>query len=106
MLEKEQLEVGGIYRLRARNLLCGAWTGVTFVGIRYKFGSSFLDEAEVPFATAFPEEKLGEVPDNVSLTAYLPVEDDDGDSYVSLMENPALREVLNPYQAAEEARDV
>lgn len=82
MLDENDLEVGGIYRLKARNMICGVWNGLTFIGIREKFGQRFLDESEVPYSTAFPLEKLGMVSANVRLRAYV------------LVENATLRDEL------------
>lgn len=39
----EELEVGSAYELHARNISIGVWDGREFHGIRYKFGSSFMD---------------------------------------------------------------
>jgi hypothetical protein len=44
----EDLEVRGVYILRARNLTMGVWTGSAWVGIREKFGNLGLDQSEVP----------------------------------------------------------
>jgi hypothetical protein len=67
----DQLVVGDIYRLRARNLTVGVWTGSTWIGLRRKFGEVFLDECEVPGRTAFALGRLGTVPEGIRLAAYL-----------------------------------
>lgn len=63
--------VGGVYRLRARNLRFGVWTGHDWVGLREKFGEVFLDESEIPRYTAWPIEHVGTAPEDMVLTAYL-----------------------------------
>jgi hypothetical protein len=44
----EDLEVRGVYLLRARNLTLGVWDGKHWVGIRQKLGRLFLDSCEMP----------------------------------------------------------
>lgn len=76
MIEIENLQLGAVYELRARNLRYGVWNGTTFVGIREKFGSRFLDECEVPGATAFAQEEVGRIPDEcLPARAYLGSQD-------------------------------
>lgn len=65
------LVVRGVYRLRARNLSFGVWTGSAWVGLREKLGGVFLDESEVPGVTAFPLELVAVAPDDLVLRAYL-----------------------------------
>jgi len=38
-----ELKVGSAYELTSRNLRYGIWDGYEFHGIRYKFGSQFMD---------------------------------------------------------------
>lgn len=71
------LEVRGIYRLRARNLTMGVWTGQSWIGIREKFGDFYLDQSEVPgddrvIGSARATEKIGELPDEVETRARMP----------------------------------
>jgi hypothetical protein len=44
MVDMDALEVRRVYRLRARNLMFGVWTGKAFLGIREKFWRLRLDE--------------------------------------------------------------
>lgn len=60
-----------MYRLRARNLSFGVWTGSNWIGVREKFGDLFLDESEVPDYTAFPLERVAIAPADLVLRAYL-----------------------------------
>ena len=67
-----ELEPRGIYRLWARNLIMGVWTGDEWIGIREKFGALFLDACEVPgddtvAGSARAYEKIGELPEGLEL---------------------------------------
>jgi hypothetical protein len=55
----------GVYRLQARNLRYGVWTGDLWVGIREKFGDLYLDASEVPGRTAWPLEFIEVLPDEI-----------------------------------------
>jgi hypothetical protein len=59
----ENLVVGRVYELHARNLRIGVWTGENFIGIREKFHSRFLDASEIPGRTAWALREVGEVPE-------------------------------------------
>ena len=74
-IERADLEVGAIYRLKARNLICGVWDGRVFIGIREKFDNRYLDTCEVPFETAFPLVRLGAVPEGIEVKAREPYGD-------------------------------
>lgn len=65
------LTVGTVYRLRARNLRYGVWTGATFIGLREKFGDIHLDECEVPGYTAWAIEPVGEIDPTIRLRTTL-----------------------------------
>lgn len=62
----DQCEEGYLYRIRARNIVLGVYTETprpSFIGIRTKFGSRFLDKEyhysiDARFGTATPVEKL------------------------------------------------
>lgn len=41
-VDPTDLVVGGVYKLRSRNLLFGVWDGSQFIGMREKLGSRFL----------------------------------------------------------------
>lgn len=67
-----ELEPRGIYKLWARNLILGVWTGSGWIGIREKFGGLFLDECEVPGDDTTPgsaraDEKIGVLPDEIEM---------------------------------------
>lgn len=66
-----ELQVRHVYRLRARNLNIGVWTGRSWIGIREKFGDTFLDDCEVPEHTAWAVEPVGSISDEIALTCYL-----------------------------------
>lgn len=70
----QDLEPRGIYRLIARNLILGVWTGGTWIGIREKFYNYFLDECEVPEHTAWAIEKIGTLPDEIEMRATNPTQ--------------------------------
>ena len=42
-IKKEDLIIGHPYLVKARNFTYAIWTGEDFVGVRYKFGSYFID---------------------------------------------------------------
>lgn len=42
-IKQEDLIIGQAYEVEARNFRHAIWTGVDFVGIRYKFGHHFPD---------------------------------------------------------------
>lgn len=75
-LPKEELKVGGIYKLNSRNLLAGVWNGDLFIGIREKFGYRYLDEESLwetnSRGTARPLEYIGDVPDHIKLASGWP----------------------------------
>ena len=57
--------VGRAYKLDARNIRVGIWDGITFHGVRTKFGGTFMDDEYhwdigAPNGTAKPIELLGE----------------------------------------------
>lgn len=62
-LEKEALQEGHLYRVRARNFTYALWDGDGFIGNRLKFGDEFLFKEfhydEEAFATCAPLEDLG-----------------------------------------------
>ena len=72
MIEIEDLIPRGVYKLHARNLTAGVWTGSQWIGIREKFGDRFLDSCEVPGRTAHAEEFICMLPDDVEMKMYLP----------------------------------
>jgi len=43
-LKKDELIIGGRYRVEGRNFDIATWTGEEFVGMRVKFGGRFLDQ--------------------------------------------------------------
>ena len=66
MIPKEQLILGRAYFVKARNFRYAIWTGKDFAGLRYKFGSYFIDhEAHwddgAPHGTCIPLELLESV---------------------------------------------
>lgn len=67
-----ELEPRGIYKLWARNLILGVWTGDQWIGIREKFGSLFLDSCEVPGDDTTPGsarayERIGVLPNGIEM---------------------------------------
>jgi hypothetical protein len=94
-IDRDSLVVGGLYRLKARNLYCGVWNGIQFIGIREKFDRLMLDSAEVPYVTAFPIEKLAQVPDDIELATNSPA---------THRFNELLWDWLFPYDEAERER--
>jgi len=72
-LKVEELEKGKIYTVWARNFSVGVWDGEkSFLGIRYKFGSVFLDEEthwdlDSTFGTCKPEKEIGELAEAVEV---------------------------------------
>lgn len=73
----EELVNGGIYRIRSRNLILGAYRAEArgYIGIRCKFGDRYLFEeydwdTGSPYGTATPLALLGMVPDEVELREY------------------------------------
>jgi hypothetical protein len=81
MIKRSELRRGDIYRLRARNIRYGVWDGDSqFIGIRDKFGlrldAESLDDPEfAPYNTAVALERVGEVPEGIELSDYLPTVD-------------------------------
>jgi len=76
-----ELKVRRLYRVNARNFNIAVWDGKAFIGIRHKFGGSYLfgehcigDPAYPGFDSCTPLEDLGK-----DLPAYLPVCPDSGD---------------------------
>lgn len=69
-----ELTVGAVYRLQARNLNLGVWDGYGFIGIREKWGERFLDACEVPDRTAWAIEQIGVVPEGMDLRTHLGTE--------------------------------
>jgi hypothetical protein len=72
-IEIADLKPGYLYRLNARNIRIGVWNPAThggrgsFIGIRTKFNSRFLDtelhyDADPNFGTATPTEELADCP--------------------------------------------
>jgi hypothetical protein len=67
-LSAEELETGGVYRLRSRNLDFGVFDGQRgFIGIREKFGSRYLD-TEYNLHTARAVEQVGTIGPDVLIT--------------------------------------
>lgn len=70
-IKLEDCQHGKLYKLHARNIKIGVWCAETqsFIGIRTKFGSRFLDDEhhwDAPeFATASPLEIIGEIPSDI-----------------------------------------
>lgn len=70
-IKLEDCQNGKLYKLHARNIKIGIWCAKTqsFIGIRTKFGSRFLDDEnhwDAPeFATASPLEIIGEIPSDL-----------------------------------------
>jgi hypothetical protein len=71
----------GVYRIKSRNLRLGVYApGIHaggFIGLREKFGSEYLFteyhwDTGPPFGTVTPTELLGELPENIHATEYLP----------------------------------
>jgi hypothetical protein len=66
----DELKVGSVYRLHARNLVLGVFTGSYFIGIREKFGNRFLDP-EYPrvdrSGTARASEEIGSIAPGIAL---------------------------------------
>jgi hypothetical protein len=67
-----------LYRIHSRNLAFGVFNITTkgFVGIREKFGDYYLCteyhyETGAPYGTAYPKEKLGLMPEGMSIEACL-----------------------------------
>jgi hypothetical protein len=78
-LQKDQLQRGGIYAIRSRNLIVGAYDGERgFVGIREKFGDKYLFKeylgrehgGEPGFDTVHPVKLLDMVPDGMEIKEY------------------------------------
>jgi hypothetical protein len=70
----EDLEVRGVYKLRARNLTLGVWDGQNWVGIREKFNHLSLDRSEIPGddtvrGSARAIEKIAILPKSVSMSS-------------------------------------
>ncbi len=67
-------KVRSVYSLNSRNLKFGVFTtSNTFIGIRNKFDYDFLDH-ELHYerrGTAFPLEKIGEIPEKIELVTSL-----------------------------------
>jgi hypothetical protein len=62
-LHKEELKVGRAYYVSARNFSYAIWDGKEFNGLRYKFGTWFMDKElhyddGAPFGTVLPFEEL------------------------------------------------
>jgi len=62
-LKREELIVGGRYKVDGRNFTIATWTGDEFIGMREKFGNSYLDEelhwdADPKYGTVKPLEYL------------------------------------------------
>jgi hypothetical protein len=75
MLKIPELQIGGIYKLRGRNFDLGVWEGHAFIGIRHKCGHTYLDrelhhDSDPNFGTAFPTEKVGQVPEDIVLSVH------------------------------------
>jgi hypothetical protein len=80
MIKLDQLGRGKVYRLKSRNLAYGVWNGTnSFIGIRTKFGSRFLDEEihwdlDENHGTALALEELGAIPESILLDISLGTE--------------------------------
>lgn len=67
-IAREDCIVGHAYSLRSRNLGVGVWTGVGFVGPRWKFDPEpycfveYHHDDGPPLGTALPQADLGECP--------------------------------------------
>ena len=69
----QDLLVGSVYELRSRNLLCGVWTGETFIGVRDNFGTWRLD-SEGDFeqgGSAIPLRMVGKITSDIFLREFL-----------------------------------
>ena len=81
-----ECEKGVIYKLHSRNLHSGVFDGKEgFIGVREKFWSRFLDteyhgETGPPHGTAWPLERVGEVPDHPSIPLQVRVSFGEGGS--------------------------
>lgn len=72
-IAKDDLERGGIYEIRSRNLLVGAYNGDRgFIGIREKFGDEYLFTEYGPEGGTVGVVKslLGKVPEEIELREY------------------------------------
>jgi len=71
-VDPTSLVVGGVYKIRSRNLLYGVWDGSQFVGLREKLGSTFLfGEAPNTYnqrGTVTDAALIGKVPEGMSLS--------------------------------------
>ena len=56
-----------VWMVRGRNIQFGVWTGESWIGIREKFGSLFLDDCEVPGHTCFPVRYVDRLPDEIQM---------------------------------------
>jgi hypothetical protein len=69
-ISKDNCKIGTVYRLESRNLRVGVFAASnTFIGIRQKFDSQFLD-SELHWdcgATAVAIEELGVIPEEIEL---------------------------------------
>jgi hypothetical protein len=70
-IKLEDCIIGHLYKVQARNINLAVYNGEGgFIGIRTKFGSSYLDtemhwDTGAPFGTAHPLEDLGQIPDDI-----------------------------------------
>ena len=102
MISRDDMIIGGIYRISSRNLSVGAWDGTGFIGIRIKFGSSFLfkefhyDDG-APYGTVRPSELIDMVSADIEIVEMEKVED----HYIT---NAQLFNLLEPLTDIEEDR--
>lgn len=80
-IRKENMVVGGYYRVQARNFRLGVWSGKGVIGLRTKFGEIYpfqeyhYDDGP-PYGTTHVKELLDRAPDEIELKEYLKDEDD------------------------------
>jgi hypothetical protein len=70
----DKCQVRHVYRIRSRNLGVGVYTGVEggFIGIREKFGNTYLftedhHDTGAPYGTVLPMKDIGVLPDDIEL---------------------------------------
>jgi hypothetical protein len=56
-----------VWMVHGRNIRFGVWTGESWIGIREKFGSLFLDDCEVPGHTCFPVRYVDRLPGEIQM---------------------------------------
>lgn len=79
-----------VYRIFSRNLTIAVWNGKTFVGIREKCGSRFLDSSEISWRVL---EDLGPLPDHIGTWSFDFEKTDPSTGF--LLQNEALFQYLD-----------